>query len=462
VKYEFSLNPVDVPLVYTKYRKIKTSIPCCGTKQMFLELKKYESRAMHGQMPIIWHKAKGFNVFDIKGNKWIDFTSTIFVANTGHANKRIIKYIRKILKKPLLHTYAYVHELRIKYIKHLIKFSKNKFEKVFLMSSGTEATEAALKIMRMSRYKKKKRLPGIICIEGNYHGMTMGSHMMSTIDAKNDWVGYRDPNMHYIRFPYPWRLKDISGRDFLKLEIENLIKNGVDIKRDICGFMLETYQGWGAVFYPNDFVSGIEEICKENNILFTFDEMQSGFARTGKNFGYEHYNVEPDLICCGKGMGGGVPLSGILGSSEIMDIPEVGEMSSTHSSNPLVCAAGLAVLFDIERKNLVTETKRKGNFVLIILKNIQKKYKNYISNVCGKGLVFALLFKDIDGNPLSFLASMVAERCMQKGVLVVHTGRESIKIAPPLIISDEALREGIQVIDDSIGEILKEKNDKKY
>ena len=108
---------------------------------------------------------------------------------------------------------------------------------------------------------------------------------------------------------------------------------GVDISQDICGFMLETFQGWGAVFYPNDFVQSIEDICREYGILLTFDEMQSGFARTGKKFGYEHYDVIPDLICVGKGMGGGVPLSGVLGSNEIMDLPEVGNMSSTHSAN---------------------------------------------------------------------------------------------------------------------------------
>lgn len=455
--YKFLLDSVSVPFVSTKYRKINTLIPCPGTREMILELKKYESRSMQGQLPIVWDKAEDFNVFDIKGNMWIDFTSTILVTNVGHANKRIVESIIEVIKKPLFHTYAYVHELRISYIKNLIKFSKNKFEKAFLMSSGTEATEAAFKLMRIYGKKKNKIRGGVVCIEGNYHGRTMGSHMMSGNTIKeDDWVGYNDHNIYHIRFPYPWRLKNISGKEFLQMEINNLIEKGVDIKNDICGFMLETFQGWGAIFYPTDFVKGIEEICKENDILFVFDEMQSGFARTGKNFGYEHYGVDPDLICCGKGMGGGVPLSGVLGSADIMDLPDIGEMSSTHSANPIACAAGLAVLAEIDERRLVEETQRKEIFFFSELKRIQERYPNYVSGIYGNGLVAAILFRDKDGNPLSSFASQVVERCMQKGVLVIHTGRESIKIAPPLTIVDDAIIEGIGVINESISEIINE------
>jgi 4-aminobutyrate aminotransferase-like enzyme len=140
--------------------------------------------------------------------------------------------------------------------------------------------------------------------------------------------------------------------------------------------MLETFQGWGAVFYPNDFVKAIEKTCRQNDILLAFDEMQAGFGRTGKNFGYQHYGVQPDLIACGKGMGGGVPLSGVIGRAEIMDLPEVGNMSSTHSANPLVCAAGLAVIEELERRDLVESAKDKGNIFQAELENLKIKYKD--------------------------------------------------------------------------------------
>ena len=187
--------------------------------------------------------------------------------------------------------------------------------------------------------------------------------------------------------------------------------------------------------------------------------MQSGFGRTGKNFGYEHYDVVPDLICIGKGMGGGVPLSGVIGKSEIMDLPDVGNMSSTHSANPLVCAAGLAVLEEIEEKQLISQTNLKSKLLFNGLNNLKEKYPKQISYIFGKGLIAAILFKKTNGNlPDSIFASKVSELCMQKGLLVVHTGRESIKIGPPLIISNEALLEGIEVLDEAIYEALNVKN----
>ncbi len=228
--------------------------------------------------------------------------------------------------------------------------------------------------------------------------------------------------------------------------MKKLIAQGVDPKTDLCGFMLETFQGWGAVFYPKDYVQAIEAFCRKNQMLLTFDEMQAGFARTGKLFGYQHYDVEPDLICCGKGMGGGFPLSGVLGRAEIMDLPSVGNMSSTHSANPVVCAAGIAVIDEIETRKLVSETERKGKILFERLNQIKEKFPEHISYVLGKGLIAAVIFRE------GTLPSRVSECAIQKGLLVVHTGRESIKIGPPLVITDEALIEGLDVLESSIAE----------
>jgi len=457
MKYQFSLTPVEVPSVKTKYREIRTAIPSPGTETILSDLRKYESRSMQGQIPIVWDRAKDFSIYDRHGNKWIDFTSTIFVANVGHANSHVLDALREVMEKPLLHSYSYANELRTRYIKELVEFANGHFEKTFLLSAGTEATEASLKLMRMYGQKKGKRRPGIICIEGNWHGRTMGAQMMSGNVAQKEWIGYHDPNIHHIPFPYPWLSNTDPGNDFLMTGIKTLEEKGIDVRMDICGFMLETCQGWGAVFYPKSFVQSIESICGRNDILLTFDEMQTGFARTGKRFGYEHYGVKPDLICCGKGMGSGVPLSSVLGSAEVMDLPEVGNMSSTHSANPLVCAAGLATLQEIEAMELVAESARKGALLHDRLKGLKDKYSDYISMVLGKGMIAAILFKNSENDePDVLLPSMIVERCMQKGLLMVHTGRESIKIGPPLTISDEALNEGIDVIDEALAEIIEE------
>ncbi len=335
--------------IKTKNIIINTKVPARGTNKIIKSLEKSESRSMQGQLPLIWAKADGHSLFDIAGNKFIDFTSTIFVTNIGHSNENLIKNLKKALDKKLLHSYAYFNKSREQYLKSLVKFAGKNFDKAFLMSAGTEATEAALKLMRLNGQKLKKRKLGIICIDGNWHGRTMGAQMMSGNKNQKKWIGYEDKNIHHIKFPYPWDLTNTTPKKFLYKSLQKL-KKKINLKKDVCGFMLETFQGWGAIFYPKDFVKEIYKICKQNKILLTFDEMQAGFARTGKKFGYEHYDVKPDLICCGKGMGGGVALSGVIGKKNIMDLPSVGEMSSTNSANPLACVAGMSVIEEINKK----------------------------------------------------------------------------------------------------------------
>ena len=453
----FSLLPQDVPKINTNHRLIKTAIPAPGTAEIFHRLNQVESRSMHGQLPLVWERAEDFNVYDIAGNKWIDFTSTIFVANVGHSNRRVTSAIKSTLEHSLYSCYAYVNPVRAKYLEKLISFAGEPFEKAFLLSAGTEATEAALKLMRMQGQKLGKRRYGIICIENNWHGRTLGAQMMSGNLSQRAWIGYQDADIHHIPFPYPWQLGGRNGAEFLQQGLEQVAAKGVDLTQDICGFLLETFQGWGAVFYPKDFVQAIEKVCREHDIQLAFDEMQAGFGRTGTKFGFEHYDVTPDLICTGKGMGGGVPLSGVLGRTAIMDLPEVGNMSSTHSANPLVCAAGYAVLEELETLNLVAEAGRKGKLLRDALESVQKQFPDRISWILGKGMIMAMLFQDPNtGKADGPFASRVAERCMQKGLLVVHTGRESIKLGPPLTITDEALLEGISVLFESISEVAAE------
>jgi 4-aminobutyrate aminotransferase-like enzyme len=277
---------------------------------------------------------------------------------------------------------------------------------------------------------------------------------MSSNAEQKAWIGYEDPNIHHIDFPYPWLVSEEQGEEFFNKQLESLKQRGLNLETDIAGFMLETFQGWGALFYPKSFVKAIRNFTEKNSILFAFDEMQAGFARTGKKFGFEHYEVSPDLFACGKGMGGGVSLSGVIGRSEIMDLPEVGNMSSTHSANPLVCAAGLAVLEEIESKNMVSETARKGEILKNSLKNLKNMFPEIINNYYGEGLIASVIFDDFNKLSKSELASQISEKCMQKGLLVVHTGRESIKLGPPLTITEEALLEAISVFEEAIKEVI--------
>ena len=204
MSYQFSLDPQNVTPQQTANRLILTKIPAPGTVEILNSLAAVESRSMHGQLPIVWDKAIGHSVFDIVGNKWIDFTSTIFVANVGHSNPAIINSVSDTISSPLLSCYAYSNKVRLEYLEALLGFAGHPFEKAFLLSAGTEATEAVLKLMRMHGQSIGKKRPGIITINGNWHGRTMGAQMLSSNPSQRAWIGYQDPNIHHIPFPYPW------------------------------------------------------------------------------------------------------------------------------------------------------------------------------------------------------------------------------------------------------------------
>jgi len=449
----FSHQPIKVEKIATKYRTIKTNIPVPESISMLEKMYEIEAQAMHGQLPMVWDRADDFQIYDQWGNIWLDFTSTIFVANAGHGNKRIVKALKEVLDKPLLHTYTYASSERIDYLEYLIKNTPKQFEKAFLLSAGTEATEAALKLMRLNGQKQGKRKGGVICFNGAFHGRTMGAQMMTGSAPAKEWVGYQDPNIHHLNFPYPWEVE--NPKDFFEFEIDKLLKEkDLDPDKDLCGFMLETFQGWGAVFYPKEFVQALMEFAKKYNMLVTFDEMQAGFGRTGKLFGYEHYEVEPDILCCGKGASSGLPLAIVLGSKEVMDLPDIGSMSSTHSANPLVCVAGHQNLKAMYEDGLIDNSENLGNIFHQRLNEIKNKYHNHLRYVFGKGLLAALIFMDENDKPLSGLCDKISEKAFQKGLLVVHTGRESIKLAPPLSITKEAMLEGVEVIEQCIKESI--------
>ena len=213
-QHTFSFLPQEVPEITTEHRLIKTSIPAAGTAEVFERLSKVESRSMHGQLPIVWDKAEDFSVYDIAGNKWIDFTSTIFVANVGHSNSRVTAAIKETLEHPLYSCYAYANPVRAQYLEKLISFCGDPFEKAFLLSAGTEATDAAFKLMRMHGQKVGKRRSGIICIENNWHGRTLGAQMMSSNLGQRAWIGSKTQTFTIFPFPIHGNLMDRAVRMF--------------------------------------------------------------------------------------------------------------------------------------------------------------------------------------------------------------------------------------------------------
>lgn len=449
--FKFNLKSKKVKSIKTKNINIKTNLPTKSYLKVLKKLEHTEAQSMHGQIPIMWEKADNYNIFDDCGNKWIDFTSTIFVTNIGHSNKNFKKTLINHIDNSLLASYTFINKVRAEYISRLLSFSKYKFQKAFLLSSGTETTEVAIKLMRLNGKKINKNKNKIISFRGNWHGRTMGAQMLSDNKTQSNWIKNIKSNVIYLDFPYPWEIEKIGFNNYIKKQKKYLKDNKISLIDDVCGVMIESFQGWGAIFYSKDFIKFIRNLTKNKNILIAFDEMQAGFGRTGKAFGFEHYNIKPDIVCCGKGMGGGLPLAGVLSSTKIMNLSERGSMSSTHSANPLVCAAGLSVLNEIKKGNLIKKSENLGNYLQKRLSKIKKNFPNKILSIQGKGLIASIIFDKNQKNYLNNVGDIV-EQCFYRGLLLVFTGRESIKIGPPLSISLNALREGLDILEKVIEE----------
>ena len=343
-------------------------------------------------------------------------------------------------------------------MKKLIDFTPSELEKAYLISTGSEATEMVVKLMRMHAQRINKRSVGIVSFLGSYHGRTQGAAMIGGTPQGRKWIGYEDPNVWQVPFPYASNFKDKeTGSDLFYEQVKFLKSKGVDPEKDLAGFLFEPYIGWAAEFIPVDYAQTAKEFAEKHSIIMAFDEVQSGFGRTGKLFCYQHFGVIPDLIACGKGISSSLPLGAVLGRADLLDLPERGSMSSTHSANPLACAAGLATLEEFEEKNLVIESERKGHILLDRLNTLKARFPENIATINGKGLLAAVIFKrPVSGEADSLTASRVCERCMHEGVLLVHTYRESIKMGPPLTISDLALNEGLDVFESVVEDIILE------
>ncbi len=282
----------------------------------------------------------------------------------------------------------------------------------------------------------------------------MGAQLAGGIEGLKTWIGERDKTFINIPFPDGYRNEHISFDFFLKTIGEKNIK-----PEEIAGVMSESYQGGGVDFLPSQYAKELEKFCREYDIVLCMDEVQAGFGRSGKYWSFNHYNIKPDLIAAGKGISSSLPISAVIGRKDIMELYTPGSMTSTHSASPLPVAAALANLKIIEEENLVEHAAKMGKIMIPELERIQKKYNNNLGRFSGKGLVAAFqCVKPGTKNPDPHIALEINIAAMRKGLLMfAPVGLEgaSIKIAPPLIINEEAIRESLQVFEDCVEEILR-------
>ena len=451
----YDLTPVDVPKVETKFRTIKTKLPVPESLPIFETLKRSEPRSMWGQPPVVWHKAEGFIVSDRWGNRWIDWSSGVLISNIGHGRREIKDALRAVLDRGLLATYVFVHEKRAELTEMLTGLSPDPENyRTFVLTTGSEACENCIKLAKtygLEKYGPHKKY--LVSFNNAFHGRTMGSQLAGGMEKSKTWIVDRDPSFVQVPFPDGYKNEDQSFDLFLR----TLDEKGI-APQDVAGVMSESYQGIGPDFFPVEYAQKMEAFCRQHDAVLIMDEVQSGFGRTGKMFCFEHYGIKPDLIACGKGITSSLPLSAVIGRRDIMNLYAPGSMTSTHSASPLPVVSAVANLKVLLGEGIVEYAAAMGEILVPELARIQGKHPEALGCVQGKGLVAGIqVVKPGTKEPDAETAVKINVACFRKGLLMfapVGIGGECVKIAPPLVISEEALRESIAVLEQAVDEVL--------
>ncbi len=408
---------------------------------------------MQGQPPIFWDRAEGFSVHDRWGNRWIDWTSAVLVANAGHSAPRVVEAIREQATKSLLTNFCFANEPRLALAEKLCALAPPPLEKVFLFTTGSETIECAVKLCRT----RGVQVGGpskvtIVSFQNAFHGRTLGSQQTGGIPGLKDWIVNLDPGFVQAPFPDGYRCPDTS----FELFEQSLRQQAVDFD-DIAGVVVESFQGGDSAFAPAPYMQRLRSWCDERGALLVFDEIQAGCGRTGSLWGFEQYGIVPDLVCFGKGVSSSLPLSAVLGRADLIDLNAPGTMTSTHAGNPVCCAAALAALETILDDDLVTNARDVGAHLQRRLNEVAEEFDE-IGAVLGRGMVASVLIEDPETRkPDRGLAFDIVRRSVEKGVLMfapVGVGGGSVKICPPLMMTVDAVDDSVAGLREAVAEAV--------
>jgi acetylornithine/LysW-gamma-L-lysine aminotransferase len=370
---------------------------------------------LYQRFPVTIEKGLGSHVWDINGKEYIDCMGGYGVALVGHRNQRVVNAIKSQLEKIITVHSSIYNKTREEFLENLIKIAPKKLTQVHLNNSGAEAVEAAIKFARKFTGKK-----GMVAMNGSYHGKSLGA-LSVTFNPK-----YRksfEPLVESVSFaPY-------GNIDALRSTVT-----------DETGFViLEPIQGESGIHVPPDgFLQDVRKLCDERSILLIFDEIQSGFGRTGKMWAGEHWNTAPDIMCLAKGIAGGVPMGATLVRPDILACMQKGEHSSTFGGNPLSCAAGIGAIQALTKDGLIENAAKMGKIFIDELERLKEKHK-IIREVRGKGLMI--------GVELKFEVKDILLEGIQKGILLLYSGKNIIRLLPPLVITEEDITKVIEILD---------------
>ena len=438
-----------------KHITLNTAIPGPKSQSLLDRRKRVVPRGISNGCTAFVKQANGSLVEDMDGNKFIDFAGAIGTVNVGHSHPQVVEALQKQLEN-FIHTgfNVMMYESYIELAEKLTELAPGNFLKqAAFFNSGAEAVENAVKIAR--KYTKRQ---GVISFTRGFHGRTlMTMTMTSKVKPYKYEFGPFAPEVYKAPYPYEYRrpkeMKEQQYNEFIIEQFEQFLVTEVS-PQTVAAVVMEPVQGEGGFIIPNKaFVQRVYEICKENGIVFVADEIQTGFARTGKYFAIEHFDIAPDLITISKSMGAGVPISGVIGRKEIMDVSEPGELGGTYSGSPLGCRAALEVLDIIEKENLNNRAKGLGKEVLNKFEYLSNRFEQ-VDGIRGLGAMCALeiVTDKHTKKPDKEMTQKIVKEAINRGLLLLSAGifGNVIRILMPLTITDEQLEEGLAILEESI------------
>lgn len=387
-------------------------------------------------LPVVLSRGEGVYVWDVEGKKYYDFLSAYSAVNQGHCHPRIVGALKNQAENLTLTSRAFYNDMLGKYEKYITEYFK--FDKVLPMNTGAEAVETAIKLARKWGYEKKgihANKAKIIVCQNNFHGRTI-----TIISASNDPIATENfgpftPGMISIRY------NDLNA-------LQEALND-----TDVAAFLVEPIQGEAGVYVPDEnFIGEAHRLCKEKNVLFIADEVQTGVARTGKLLAIDHAGIKPDILILGKALSGGVfPVSAVLANNEIMEVIRPGNHGSTFGGNPLACAVAMAALDVVRDENLAGNAEELGK----LFRNEMKKLvteSDLVRLVRGKGLLNAIVINDSEDSSTAWDICMALK---ENGLLAKPTHGNIIRFAPPLVMNKEQLLDCVSIIGKTIKEFEK-------
>lgn len=403
--------------------------------------------------PLFVSRARDAELWDVAGRRYIDFCGGIAVVNTGHCHPKVIAAVEGQLRD-YTHTCFQVvaYDPYVALAERLNALAPGSSpKKTFFMSTGAEAVENAIKIARAST-----RRSGIIAFSGGFHGRTL---MALALTGKVDpyKAGFGPFPAEVFHAPFPCALHGVSVDNAID-GIEALFKHDIEPSR-VAAMIVEPVTGEGGYYpAPMEFLQRLRALCDSHGILMIADEIQTGIGRTGRMFAVEHAAVEPDIITLAKGLGGGFPISAIIGRADVMDAVNPGGLGGTYAGSPLGCAAGLAVLDVIDEERLLEKVTRHGERMRARLREMAQRYPA-IGEVRGLGLMVAIeLFQDIERTrPAPEITAALVAEARQRGLLLLSCGnyRNVIRIMSPLTVPEPILDEGLDLLDQALDAVIR-------